>query len=330
MDADLGSTHIGFRTLGDACQSASAVMVTVSRQPTRREPLRLFQLESESIFGYFLQVIGSLRIGRSNVKEDHVMGVKWAALLSSAGVLLGSATVSAQGPVPLSGMQLDNVVPAYRYDPSRYQLRVAVEAVLAADPDRVRNALLTEDSEAAMAAQQMPAEEPEARCTPARRALLALARRSELAASEATPQQGSTLTTSAPPSRQAASAAASRRDQRLAAANPDPAITGGGQPTAVGDLGSNTGQAAKSSIRPPAATSAGAAGKRAPASAVASRAPQVEVPVRTVRSDNHARPSGASAVRAAPGANAADIVARVRSEVNRTLSAVQGGAFRLR
>jgi hypothetical protein len=258
------------------------------------------------------------------------MGVKWAALLSSAGVLLGSATVSAQGPVPLSGIQLDNVVPAYRYDPSRYQLRVAVEAVLVADPDRVRNALLLEDSEAGISGQQLPGEEPEARCTPARRALLALAGRSELAASEATPQQGPALMTSASPTRQAASAATSRRDQRLAAANPDPAITGGSQPTAVGNLGANTGQARKSSVRPPAAPSAGAAGKRAPASAVASRTPQVEVPVRTVRSDHHARPAGASAVRGAPGANAADIAARVRSEVNRTLSAVPGGAIRLR
>jgi hypothetical protein len=255
------------------------------------------------------------------------MGVKWAALLSSVGVLLGSATVSAQGPVPLSGIQLDNVVPAYRYDPSRYQLRVAVEAVLVADPDRVRNALLLEDSEAGISGQQLPGEEPEARCTPARRALLALAGRSELAASEATPPQGPA---SASPTGQAASAAASRRDQRLAAANPDPAITGGSRPTAVGNLGSNTGQAGKSSSRPFAATSAGAAGKRAPASAVASRTPQVEVPARTVRSDNRARPSGASAARLGAGANAADIVARVRSEVNRTLSAVQGGAFRLR
>jgi len=35
-------------------------------------------------------------------------------------------------------------------------------------------------------------------------------------------------------------------------------------------------------------------------------------------------------VRAASGANAADIVARVRSQVNRTLAAAQGGGFRLR
>jgi hypothetical protein len=49
-----------------------------------------------------------------------------------------------------------------------------------------------------------------------------------------------------------------------------------------------------------------------------------------VRSDNPSRSSGAGAVRAASGANASDIVARVRSQVNRTLSAVPGGAFRLR
>ena len=256
------------------------------------------------------------------------MRVRWAVLVSSASILAGSASVSAQGPVPLSGVQLDGVVPTYQYDPSRYQLRVAVEAVLVTDPDLARNTLLTDDAEA-MDAQRVPGEEPEARCTPARRALLALAGRSELAASEATPQQGPALTTSAPPTRQAASAAASRRDQRLAAVRAEPAITGRSEPAAVANLGSNAGQATRSS-RPPAATSAGAAGKRAPESAVASRAPQVEVPVRTVRSDNHARPSGASAVRVAPGANAADIVARVRSQVNRTLSVVQGGAFRLR
>jgi hypothetical protein len=257
------------------------------------------------------------------------MRVRWAALLSSASILIGSASASAQGPVPLSGLQLDNVLPTYQYDPSRYQLRVAVEAAAVTDPDLARNALLTDDAEA-MDAQRVPGEEPEARCTPARRALLALAGRSELAASEATPQQEPALTMSASPTGQAASAAASRRDQRLAAANPDPAVTSGSQPTAVGNLGSHAGQAGKSSSRPPAATSAGAAGKRAPASAVASRTPKVEVPARTVRSDNRARPSGASAARLGAGANAADIVARVRSQVNRTLSAVQGGAFRLR
>ena len=52
------------------------------------------------------------------------MRVEWVALLSSASLLLGSASVSAQGPVPLSGMQLDNVIPAYQLDPIQYQLRV--------------------------------------------------------------------------------------------------------------------------------------------------------------------------------------------------------------
>jgi hypothetical protein len=240
----------------------------------------------------------------------------------------------------LSGTQLDGVVPTYQYDPSRYQVRVAIEAVALADPDRARNALLMEDSEAGMAAQQIVDEEPEARCTPARRALLALAGRSESPAWEAAPQQGPALRTPASSPRQSASTAASG----LAAASPNPAIIGGAgspeptvsangrrnQPTAIKNAGLSTRPAVSSSSRPAATTSAGAAGKQAPAATVASRAPKVEVPVRMVRMANPSRSSGAGAVRDASGANAADIVARVRSEVNRTLSALQGGAFRLR
>ena len=99
------------------------------------------------------------------------MRVKWAVLLISASPLLGPVNVSAQDPVTLSGSQLDGIVPTYQLDPTQYQLRVAVDAVAVADPDRARNTLLTDDAEA-LEAQQMPGEEPEVRCTPARRALL--------------------------------------------------------------------------------------------------------------------------------------------------------------
>lgn len=286
------------------------------------------------------------------------MRVKWAVLLISASPLLGPVNVSAQNPVTLSGSQLDGIVPTYQLDPTQYQLRVAVDAVAVADPDRARNTLLTDDAEA-LEAQQMPGEEPEVRCTPARRALLASAGRSD-SPGDPTSQQGLALTTLSAPPRQSATTEASR----LAAATPDPAITGGAasppqtgsvmasrsqpaavsnagssgrqvgarstRPAATASLGSSMRRAAPDSNPPPTTTSAGAAGKRAPAAAVASRAAKTEVPIRTVRSDNPARSSGAGAVRAASGANASDIVARVRSQVNRTLSAVPGGTFRLR
>lgn len=286
------------------------------------------------------------------------MRVKWAVLLISASPLLGPVNVSAQNPVTLSGSQLDGIVPTYQLDPTQYQLRVAVDAVAVADPDRARNTLLTDDAEA-LQAQQMPGEEPEVRCTPARRALLASAGRSD-SPGDPTSQQGLALTTLSAPPRQSATTEASR----LAAATPDPAITGGAaspaqtgsvmasrsqpaavsnagssgrqvgarstRPAATASLGSSMRRAAPDSNPPPTTTSAGAAGKRAPAAAVASRAAKTEVPIRTVRSDNPARSSGAGAVRAASGANASDIVARVRSQVNRTLSAVPGGTFRLR
>ena len=286
------------------------------------------------------------------------MRVKWAVLLISASPLLGPVNVSAQDPVTLSGSQLDGIVPTYQLDPTQYQLRVAVDAVAVADPDRARNTLLTDDAEA-LEAQQMPGEEPEVRCTPARRALLASAGRSD-SPGDPTSQQGLALTTLSAPPRQSATTEASR----LAAATPDPAITGGAasppqtrsvmasrsqpaavsnagssgrqvgakstRPAATASLGSSMRRAAPDSNPPPTTTSAGAAGKRAPAAAVASRAAKIEVPIRTVRSDNPSRSSGAGAVRAASGANASDIVARVRSQVNRALSAVPGGAFRLR
>ncbi len=286
------------------------------------------------------------------------MRVKWAVLLISASPLLGPVNVSAQNPVSLSGSQLDGIVPTYQLDPTQYQLRVAVDAVAVTDPDRVRDALLTDDAEA-MEAQRMPAEEPEVRCTPARRALLALAGRSE-SPGELTSQQRPALTTSSAPLRRSADTGTSR----LAAASPESSVigraaspaqrvsasTGSSQPTAVRNAGSSGRQVGARSTRPaataslgssmrraapdsnpsPTTTSAGAAGKRAPAAAVASRAPKIEVPIRTVRSDNPSRSSGAGAVRAASGASASDIVARVRSQVNRTLSAVPGGAFRLR
>jgi hypothetical protein len=286
------------------------------------------------------------------------MHVKWAVLLISASPLLGPVNVSAQDPVTLSGPQLDGIVPTYRLDPTQYQLRVAVNAVAVADPDRARNTLLTDDAEA-LEAQQMPGEEPEVRCTPARRALLASAGRSD-SPGDPISQQGLALTTLSAPPRQSATTEASR----LAAATPDPAITGGAasppqtgsvmasrsqpaavsnagssgrqvgarstRPAATASLGSSMRRAAPDSNPPPTTTSAGAAGKRAPAAAVASRAAKTEVPIRTVRSDNPSRSPGAGAVRAASGANASDIVARVRSQVNRTLSAVPGGTFRLR
>ena len=113
------------------------------------------------------------------------MRVEWAALLSSAGILLGSASVAAQGPVPLSGMQLDSVIPAYQLDPIQYQLRVAVDAIAVTEPDQARHTLLVDDAEA----QRIPGEEPEERCTPARRALLAAAGRSESSAWQATPER---------------------------------------------------------------------------------------------------------------------------------------------
>ena len=286
------------------------------------------------------------------------MRVKWAVLLISASPLLGPVNVSAQDPVTLSGSQLDGIVPTYQLDPTQYQLRVAVDAVAVADPDRARNTLLTDDAEA-LEAQQMPGEEPEVRCTPARRALLASAGRSD-SPGDPTSQQGLALTTLSAPPRQSATTEASR----LAAATPDPAITGGAasppqtrsvmasrsqpaavsnagssgrqvgarstRPAATASLGSSMRRAAPDSNPPPTTTSAGAAGKRAPAAAVASRGAKTEIPIRTVRSDNPSRSSGAGAVRAASGANASDIVARVRSQVNRTLSVVPGGTFRLR
>ena len=306
------------------------------------------------------------------------MRVKWAVLLISASPLLGPVNVSAQDPVTLSGSQLDGIVPTYQLDPTQYQLRVAVDAVAVADPDRARNTLLTDDAEA-LEAQQMPGEEPEVRCTPARRALLASAGRSD-SPGDPTSQQGLALTTLSAPPRQSATTEASR----LAAATPDPAITGGAasppqtrsvmasrsqpaavsnagssgrqvgarstrpaataslgssgrqvgakstRPAATASLGSSMRRAAPDSNPPPTTTSAGAAGKRAPAAAVASRAATIEVPIRTVRSDNPSRSSGAGAVRAASRADASGIVARVRSQVSRALSAVPGGAFRLR
>jgi hypothetical protein len=286
------------------------------------------------------------------------MHVKWAVLLISASPLLGPVNVSAQNPVTLSGSQLDGIVPTYQLDPTQHQLRVVVDAIALADPDRARNTLLTDDAEV-LEAQQMPGEEPDLRCTPARRALLASAGRSD-SPGDPTSQQGLALTTLSAPPRQSATTEASR----LAAATPDPAITRGAaspaqtgsvmasrsqpaavsnagssgrqvgarstRPAATASLGSSMRRAAPDSNPPPTTTSAGAAGKRAPAAAVASRGAKTEIPIRTVRSDNPARSSGAGAVRAASGANASDIVARVRSQVNRTLSAVPGGTFRLR
>jgi hypothetical protein len=49
-----------------------------------------------------------------------------------------------------------------------------------------------------------------------------------------------------------------------------------------------------------------------------------------VRSDTPSRSSGAGAVRAASGADASGIAARVRSQVSRTLSALPSGTFHLR
>ena len=311
------------------------------------------------------------------------MRIKWAALLTSISFLLAATSVSAQGPVALSSPQLDGITPTYQLDPTQYQLRVAVDALTVADPDRVRDALLMEDPEESMAAQQMPGDEPEARCTPARRALLASAGRSESPAWQATPQQGSALT-SAASNRQSPStvirlAATSPGPTIGAAASPAPtvravasrdepaairnagstprravvdssrpaparsaaaaskrapaptvrAVASRDEPAAIRNAGSTPRRAVVDSSRPAPARSAAAASKRAPAPTVASRAPKVEVPARTVRAAASRSPEG-GAVRVASGANAADIVARVRSQVNRTLAAVPGGAFRLR
>lgn len=247
------------------------------------------------------------------------MRVKWAVLLSSASLLLGSTSASAQGPLTLSGAQLDGVLPTYQYDPSRYQVRVAIEPVTVADPDRVRDALLmAEDPEANMAAQQLPEQEPQ--CTPARRALLAVAGRSESSAWDAGPQGTPALASTAAPIRPSAN----RADSRFAAANSLPDVVG--DPTSSAQAGWSSGRPvasdADASRRAPEPKVAGDAGRRA-------LAPKVEAPIRTARSDKPARPSGAGAVRSGRGADAADIVARVRSEVSRTLSALPGGAFRL-
>jgi hypothetical protein len=240
--------------------------------------------------------------------------------------LLGASSVSAQSPFTLSGSQLDGIIPTYQLDATQYQLRVAVDTVTMADPDRVRDALLMGDPEENMGAQQVPDEEPQVRCTPARRALLASAARSEEPVWQATPQQELARTSTAP-IRQSAGTAS-----RLSAASPETAIIAAAAPerSLSGNAGSNRPTAIRngSSARPAVANSRRPAPTRS--AAVASHAPKVEVPARTVRADRSSRPSGADAVRAASGANAADIVARVRSQVNRTLAAAQGGAFRLR
>ena len=263
------------------------------------------------------------------------MRIKWAALLTSISFLLGGTSASAQGPVTLSSPQLDGIIPTYQLDPTQYQLRVAVDAVTVADPDRARNTLLTDDAEA-MEAQQMPGDELEARCTPARRALLASAGRSESPAWQATPQQGSALTSAASnrqsPSTAIRLAAANPESTIGAAASPAPtvgAVAGRDEPAAIRNTGSSPRHAVVDSSRPAPARSAAATSKRAPAATVASHAPKVEVPARTVRAATSRSPE-AGAARVASGANAADIVARVRSQVSRTLSAVPGGALRLR
>jgi hypothetical protein len=255
------------------------------------------------------------------------MRVKWATLVTGATLLLGASSASAQSPVTLSGSQLDGIIPTFQLDATQYQLRVAVDTVTMTDPDRVRDALLMGDPEENIAAQQVPDEEPQVRCTPARRALLASAARSEESAWHAAPQQ-ELARTSAAPIRQSAGTAS-----RLSAASPETAIIAASSPerSASGDAGSNRPTAirnAGSSARPAVANSRRAAPTRS--AAVASHAPKVEVPARTVRADRSSRPSGGGTVRAASGANAADIVARVRSQVNRTLAAAQGGGFRLR
>jgi hypothetical protein len=200
----------------------------------------------------------------------------------------------------------------------------------------MRDTLLTDDAEA-MEAQQMPAEEPEERCTPARRALLAMAGRSEFPA-DATTRQEPGLATSAAPIREAASTesfrrAASSRELTIigGAASPVQTVsanTGGGQP--VRNAGSSGRQGVSDSSWSPAPTSTGATSKRSPAASVASGAPKIEVQTRAVRPDNPSRSSGTDSVRTGTATNGAAIAARVRSEVSRALSAVQGPAFRWR
>jgi hypothetical protein len=301
----------------------------------------------------------------------------WVALLSSASLLMATVSASAQGPVPLNGFQLDSITPPYQYDPSLYPLRVVVEAVAVTEPDRMRDTLLTDDAEA-MEAQRMPVEEPEERCTPARRALLAMAGRSE--SPEATRRQEPVLATSAAPLRQSANTGSSHHAAtspelsivgpaaspmqtvsataggsqptavRNARSNGRQIITKSSQPAAVGNAGPSRRQVTTENSRPaamvnhrssgrqgvsdssrsPAPTSTGATGKRAPAASVASRAPKIEVQIRAVRPDNPSRSSGTGSVRAGSATNGAAIAARVRSEVSRALSAVQGGVLRLR
>ena len=247
------------------------------------------------------------------------MRIKWAALLTSISFLLAATSVSAQGPVALSSPQLDGIIPTYQLDPTQYQLRVAVDALTVADPDRVRDALLMEDPEESMAAQQMPGDEPEARCTPARRALLASAGRSESPAWQATPQQGSALT-SAASNRQSPStvirlAAASPGPTIGAAASPAPtvrAVASRDEPAAIRNAGSTPRRAVVDSSRPaparsaaaaerprhgqrasPAAAAAGrCASRRQPSGRVASRA-QVEVPLERCERPPPGRPKAA-------------------------------------
>jgi hypothetical protein len=334
----------------------------------------LFWLDSGAIFGYLLR-IQNVRMNEV-VWGELIMRDVWVALLSSASLLMVTVSASAQGTVPLNGFQLDGITLAYQYDPSRYPLRLVVEAVAVTEPDRMRDTLLTDDAEA-MEAQQMPAEEPEERCTPARRALLAMAGSSESPA-DATTRQEPGLATSAAPPRESASTenshrAASSRELiiiggaaspaqtvsanagggqpvRNAGSSARPIITKSSQPAAVGNAGPSRQQVTLKNSRPvamvnhrssgrpdvsdsswsPAPTSTGATGKRSPAASVTSGAPQIEVQIRAVRSDNPSRSSDTDSMRTGSATNGAAIAARVRSEVSRALSAVQGPAFRWR
>jgi hypothetical protein len=282
------------------------------------------------------------------------MRAQWAAaLLSSVGLLAGSASVFAQAPLTLNPFQLDAVLPTYQYDPSRYPLRVIIESQAVAEPERTRGALAMEGSEAEIAAQQLLVEEAEVRCTPARRALLAFAGRSEAATPEATPQGRLASGIAALLPGQSASTAVSPRDQWLAAASPaasmagspspaptalsgagrQPALIGGSGssarqvasngsgPGALAERGSNARQLFSSSIRRSASVSADAPGRQAPAAAVASRAPAAAMP----RADAPGRQAPAATV--ASRAPAATMPSRtVRSDTPPGL----GGASALR
>jgi hypothetical protein len=101
-------------------------------------------------------------------------------LLTSSACLTGATAGFADDRLALSGFQLDGVTPRAQYLANQYQLRVTVESLAPRDSDRTRDAILQDEFDASMARMEMmQGQQPV--CTPARRALLALAETSEIA-----------------------------------------------------------------------------------------------------------------------------------------------------